>query len=90
MTRKLIHRAAMTGAALALGLTGTLASGASAMAAPSGDSTVSRETLGQGRYIDRYDNYQQCQGGGEYFLRHGESAYHCYKVSAGYELWVWA
>ncbi|MGK5641500.1 hypothetical protein ACSNOK_24745 [Streptomyces sp. URMC 126] len=89
MTRKPIHRAALAGAALTLGLTGALAAGAAAVAAPSEGTAVSRVAAGAGRYIDLYESYQQCQGGGEYFLRHGESAYHCYDVSGGWELWVW-
>ncbi|KAB7836105.1 hypothetical protein [Streptomyces mobaraensis] len=89
MTRKLIHRAAMAGAALTLGLTGALAAGASAVAAPSGDSSASRVVPDTRRYIDLYESKQQCQGGGAYFMRHGATHYECYDVSGGWELWIW-
>ncbi|MER5783550.1 hypothetical protein ABT104_17765 [Streptomyces mobaraensis] len=88
MTRKLTHRAAMAGAALTLGLTGTLAAGSSAVAAPSGDSVASR-VAPERRYIDRYESLQQCRGGGEYYKRHGASYYECDKTSAGWELTIW-
>ncbi len=81
-----MHRAAMAGAAITLGLTGALAAGTSAVAAPS---TVSRVTPDTHRYIGLYENYRQCQGGGEYFMRHGATYYKCYEVSAGYELHIW-